>query len=74
MTAAITPPLELVELSGHACVRFGRGCHQLHWMNCPVRGWHSEPLEDEPNLLSLAHVCDPADVDRRDRIFRSSSG
>ena len=71
-TATAVPVADLVELSGHACVRAGsgRGCYQLRWMSCRTCGWSGSPFDgDQPDLLDLAHVCAPADVERHRRIF-----
>jgi hypothetical protein len=76
MTAPTKIEPELVEMSGHACIRSsrGRGCYPVRWMRCEACGWTSELVDGQPDLLTMAHVCDPADVDRRQRIFGSGGG
>jgi len=70
-TAVAVAVAELVEATGHVCVRSGsgRGCHLLRWSRCLTCGWNSQPWGGNgPELLDLAHICDPADVARHQRI------
>ncbi|MGI5151358.1 hypothetical protein ACQEVC_34180 [Plantactinospora sp. CA-294935] len=72
MTAPTAPALDLVEMSGWACQRSGRGkgCARLLWHECRTCGWHGDLWDgDQPPMTDLAHVCDPVDVDRHQRIF-----
>ncbi|ROT27229.1 hypothetical protein [Micromonospora sp. HM5-17] len=71
MTAPTAPAPELVALSGMACQRSGRGkgCTRLRWHECRTCGWSGDLWDgDQPPVTDFAHVCDPADVERRRRI------
>jgi hypothetical protein len=77
VTAPTAPAPQLVAAHGFACRRSGRGkgCEVVRWTQCRTCGWWGDPWDgDQQPLTDAAHVCDPADVERRNHVLRRTDG
>ncbi|MBM0226834.1 hypothetical protein [Micromonospora sp. ATA51] len=77
MSTTTAPAPDLVQAHGFACRRSGRGkgCELLRWTTCRTCGWWGDLWEgDQPPLTDAGHVCDPADLERRNRLRRRTDG